>query len=62
MDVATAAAAAASAISNASLTPEEKARYEAARRELIQALQKKRLVDRQLVRAFLFFSSDRGLF
>ncbi|KAL5524704.1 EAF6 [Sanghuangporus sanghuang] len=48
MDVATAAAAAANAISNASLTSEEKARYDAARKELIQALQKKRLVDRQL--------------
>ena len=37
--------------------PEDKARYDAARKELVQALQKKRLVDRQLVRPFPLLSS-----
>jgi chromatin modification-related protein EAF6 len=31
-------------------TPEDKARYEAIRKELLQALPKKRAVDKQLVR------------
>lgn len=44
-------------IVGAAISTEEKARYEAARKELAQALTKKRAVDRQLVRiASLFLS------
>lgn len=39
--------------------PEEKAAFEAARKELVQALAKKRAVDKQLVRPFVVFKAWR---
>ena len=41
---------------SATPTPEDRVRYETARKELIQTLQKKRAVDKQLVSVYLIFS------